>query len=178
MLELRTFTSSPSLCGSNSSDSSIGSVLTGNPKQTALMDPKLYVAAADGEIHILQQENNTILHVAAKFGQADCVNQILRSHSSTLLQQPNKKRGCYTNSQIPINKKKKKKWRGRPKLQRNEKKNYIKDKSLVFVRLKTSSLVRSYNLLKTNSLTLGAWRKPRRLLSPRIKLRTSSTTAP
>ena len=65
------------------------------------MDPKLYVAAADGDIHVLGQyndihlqltpEKNTVLHVAAKFGQADCVMEIIGSHFSTLLQQPNKK---------------------------------------------------------------------------------------
>lgn len=51
-----------------------------NPKQIGIMDPKLYVAAADCNINVLQEykdihlqftpENNTVLHVAAKFGQS------------------------------------------------------------------------------------------------------------
>ena len=59
---------------------------------------------------------------------------------------------CYTNSQIPINQQKKKRKR-ETILQRNEKKNYKNEKSLVFVKSKTSSLVRSYNLLKTDLST-------------------------
>ncbi|XP_034686720.1 ankyrin repeat-containing protein At5g02620-like [Vitis riparia] len=66
------------------------------------MDPKLYVAAADGHIHVLEQydeihvqltpKKNTVLHVAAQFGQADCVQWILQLPSpSSLLQQPNEK---------------------------------------------------------------------------------------
>ena len=58
----------------------------------------------------------------------------------------------YTNSQIPINQQKKKRKR-ETILQRNEKKNYKNEKSLVFVKSKTSSLVRSYNLLKTDLST-------------------------
>ena len=66
------------------------------------MDPRLYVAAADGAIHVLQQcvdihvqltpKKNTVLHVAAQFGQAGCVDRILELVSaSSLLQQPNEK---------------------------------------------------------------------------------------
>ena len=65
------------------------------------MDPKLYVASADGDIHVLEQydihvqltpKKNTILHVVAQFGQADCVKWILQLPSpSLLLQQPNEK---------------------------------------------------------------------------------------
>ena len=66
------------------------------------MDPKLYVAAADGHIRVLEQydeihvqltpKKNTVLHVAAQFGQADCVQWILQLPSpSPLLQQPNEK---------------------------------------------------------------------------------------
>ena len=66
------------------------------------MDPKLYVAAADGHIHVLEQydeihvqltpKKNTVLHVADQFDQADCVQWILQLPSpSPLLQQPNEK---------------------------------------------------------------------------------------
>ena len=66
------------------------------------MDPKLYVAAADGHIHVLEQydeihvqltpKKNTVLHVAAQFDQVDCVKWILQLPSpSPLLQQPNEK---------------------------------------------------------------------------------------
>ncbi|RVW12487.1 hypothetical protein CK203_093476 [Vitis vinifera] len=73
----------------------------GSLTQITFMDPKLYVAAADGDIHVLEQydihvqltpKKNTILHVAAQFGQADCVKWILQLPSpSSLLQQPNEK---------------------------------------------------------------------------------------
>ena len=49
---------------------------------STFMDPKLYKAAADGHIHVLEKHDeihvqltpkkNTVLHVAARFGQADC----------------------------------------------------------------------------------------------------------
>ncbi|KAL6342695.1 hypothetical protein AAG906_013101 [Vitis piasezkii] len=73
----------------------------GSLTQITFMDPKLYVAAADGDIHVLEQydihvqltpKKSTILHVAAQFGQADCVKWILQLPSpSSLLQQPNEK---------------------------------------------------------------------------------------
>ncbi|XP_034684975.1 ankyrin repeat-containing protein At5g02620-like [Vitis riparia] len=73
----------------------------GNLTQIIFMDPKLYRAAADGDIHVLEghdirdkltPKKNTVLHVAAQFGQADFVEKILGLHSlSLLLQQPNKK---------------------------------------------------------------------------------------
>ena len=66
------------------------------------MDPKLYKAAADGNIDALQQFNdipnqvtpkgNTVLHIAAHFGQAKLVEKILQSPSlSPSLRQPNEK---------------------------------------------------------------------------------------
>ncbi|RVW72889.1 Ankyrin-3 [Vitis vinifera] len=74
----------------------------GSRTHSTFMDPKLYVAAADGAIHVLQQcvdihaqltpKKNTVLHVAAQFGQAGCVNRILElASASSLLQQPNEK---------------------------------------------------------------------------------------
>ncbi|XP_034686724.1 ankyrin repeat-containing protein At5g02620-like [Vitis riparia] len=67
---------------------------------STFMDPKLYEAAAHGDIHVLERHDirvhrtpkkNTVLHVAAQFGQADCVKWILQLPSSSLLQQPNEK---------------------------------------------------------------------------------------
>ena len=60
---------------------------------STFMDPELYVAAAHGDIHVqLTPKKNTLLHVAAQFGQADCVNWILQLRSpSSLLQMPNEK---------------------------------------------------------------------------------------
>nr|CAN61890.1 hypothetical protein VITISV_009183 [Vitis vinifera] len=74
----------------------------GSRTHSTFMDPRLYVAAADGAIHVLQQcvdihvqltpKKNTVLHVAAQFGQAGCVDRILELVSaSSLLQQPNEK---------------------------------------------------------------------------------------
>ena len=66
------------------------------------MDPKLYMAAADGNIHALQvfdeipiqltPKKNTALHIAAQFGQAEFVEKLLQLFSpSSLLQQRNAK---------------------------------------------------------------------------------------
>ena len=67
------------------------------------MDPKLYKAAADGNIDALHlfddipnqetPKGNTVLHIAAQFGQAELVDKILIQwpSPSSLLQQPNKK---------------------------------------------------------------------------------------
>ena len=51
----------------------------GSRTHSTFMDPRLYMAAADGAIHVLQQcvdihvqltpKKNTVLHVAAQFGQ-------------------------------------------------------------------------------------------------------------
>ncbi|KAJ9701422.1 hypothetical protein PVL29_006673 [Vitis rotundifolia] len=70
----------------------------GNLTQILFMDPKLYLAAAHGDIHVLERHDirvqrtpkkNTVLHVAAQFGQADFVEKSLGLHSlSSLLQQP------------------------------------------------------------------------------------------
>ena len=75
----------------------------GSLTKITIMDPKLYVAAADGDTHALNArkddiqvkltpKKNTVLHVAAQFGQAECVEWILGLGSpSSLLQQPNEK---------------------------------------------------------------------------------------
>ncbi|RVW72861.1 Protein accelerated cell death 6 [Vitis vinifera] len=73
----------------------------GNLTQIIFMDPKLYVAAAHGDIHVLERHDirvqrtpkkNTVLHVAAQFGQADFVEKILKLPSlSSLLQHHNEK---------------------------------------------------------------------------------------
>ena len=75
----------------------------GSLTKITIMDPKLYVAAADGDTHALNArkddiqvkltpKKNTVLHVAAQFGQAECVKWILGLGSpSSLLQQPNEK---------------------------------------------------------------------------------------
>ena len=73
----------------------------GSLTQKTLMDPKLYVATAHGDIHVLEQydihvqltsQKNTVLHVAAQFHQANCVKWILHFPSlSLLLQQLNEK---------------------------------------------------------------------------------------
>ena len=73
----------------------------GSLTQITFMDPKLYEATADGDIHVLEKydihvqltlEKNTVLHIEAQFGQADCVKWILQLLSpSSLLQQPNEK---------------------------------------------------------------------------------------
>ena len=74
----------------------------GSLTQITFMNPKLYVAAADRHIHVLKKydeihvqltpKKNTVLHVAAQFGRADCVKWILQLPSpSSLLQQPNEK---------------------------------------------------------------------------------------
>ncbi|KAJ9701406.1 hypothetical protein PVL29_006660 [Vitis rotundifolia] len=73
----------------------------GNLTQIIFMDPKLYVAAAHGDIHVLERHDirvqrtpkkNTVLHVAAQFGQADFVEKILELPSlSSFLQHHNKK---------------------------------------------------------------------------------------
>ena len=67
------------------------------------MDPKLYKAAADGNIDALHlfddipyqltPKGNTVLHIAAQFGQAELVHKTLIQWPSlsSLLQQPNKK---------------------------------------------------------------------------------------
>ena len=66
------------------------------------MDPKLYMAAADGNIHAIQvfddipvqltPKGNTVLHIAAQFGQAELVEKILQFPSlSPFLRQPNMK---------------------------------------------------------------------------------------
>ncbi|XP_034685333.1 ankyrin-3-like [Vitis riparia] len=68
------------------------------------MDAKVYKAAARGNIEVLEKisdhdllvhltpKHNTILHIAAQFGQLECVNLILSLPSSpTLLQRPNLK---------------------------------------------------------------------------------------
>ncbi|CBI17205.3 unnamed protein product, partial [Vitis vinifera] len=68
------------------------------------MDAKVYKAAARGNIKVLEKisdhdllvhltpKHNTILHIAAQFGQLECVNLILSLPSSpTLLQRPNLK---------------------------------------------------------------------------------------
>lgn len=68
------------------------------------MDAKFYNAAAHGHINILEQmseddirfqltpKENTILHIAARFGQSDCIEWILHFHlCSSLLWQPNLK---------------------------------------------------------------------------------------
>ena len=67
------------------------------------MDPKLYKAAADGNMDALQlfddipdqvtPKGNTVLHIAAQFGQAELADKILIQWPSlsSLLQQPNKK---------------------------------------------------------------------------------------
>ena len=73
----------------------------GSLTQKTLMDPKLYVATAHGDIHVLEQydihvqltsQKNTVLHVVAQFHQANCVKWILHFPSlSLLLQQLNEK---------------------------------------------------------------------------------------
>ena len=68
------------------------------------MDADVYKAAAKGNIEVLENisdhdllvhltpKHNTILHIAAQFGQLECVNLILRlPASSSLLQRPNLK---------------------------------------------------------------------------------------
>ena len=68
------------------------------------MDAKVYKAAAKGNIEVLEKisdhdllvqstpKHNTILHIAAQFGQLECVKLILRlPSSSSLLQRPNLK---------------------------------------------------------------------------------------
>ena len=68
------------------------------------MDADVYKAAAKGNIEVLEKisdhdllvhltpKHNTILHIAAQFGQLECVNLILRlPSSSSLLQHPNLK---------------------------------------------------------------------------------------
>lgn len=74
------------------------------PNYLTHMDAKLYKAAAQGDINILKQipeseirsqltpNKNTILHIAARFGQFDCVEYILHFHwCSSLIRQPNLK---------------------------------------------------------------------------------------
>ena len=70
------------------------------------MPPQIYWAAAQGDIDIIRREmdradqyltpnKNTILHIAAQFGQLNCVQRIIENYreeySSALLQWPNLK---------------------------------------------------------------------------------------
>ncbi|KAL6342647.1 hypothetical protein AAG906_012513 [Vitis piasezkii] len=70
----------------------------GSLTHITFMDPTVYVATVDGDTHVLEQydihvqltpKKNTVLHVAAQFGQTDCVHWIQLRSPSSLLQQPN-----------------------------------------------------------------------------------------
>ncbi|KAL6342703.1 hypothetical protein AAG906_013109 [Vitis piasezkii] len=62
----------------------------GSQTPITCMDAALYEAAAYGRIDVLEQ--NTVLHIAAQFGQLDCVQYILGlNSSSSLLLKPNLK---------------------------------------------------------------------------------------
>ncbi|RVW25880.1 hypothetical protein CK203_110856 [Vitis vinifera] len=74
----------------------------GSLTQKTLMDPKLYVATAHGDIHVLEQydihvqltsQKNTVLHVVAQFHQANCVNKKRAFDSSENLIDSTKKLG-------------------------------------------------------------------------------------
>ncbi|GMP56158.1 hypothetical protein CsSME_00020740 [Camellia sinensis var. sinensis] len=62
------------------------------------MDPSLYRAAKEGNIVVLEQyvdqleaevtpNKNTVLHIAAQFGNSQCVREILSKNSSLLNRQ-------------------------------------------------------------------------------------------
>ncbi|XP_034686722.1 ankyrin-1-like [Vitis riparia] len=82
----------------------LNSVSSGNQQDVTYMPPEIYRAAAQGATHIilskmprdvqyLTPKKNTILHIAAQFGQPKCVAWIIRHYSgdSSPLQWPNLK---------------------------------------------------------------------------------------
>ena len=83
----------------------LNSVSGGNQENVTCMDPEIYVAAAEGDTDILERRpsadlqfqltpnHNTVLHIAAQFGQLNCVEWIIQRDSadSSLLQCPNLK---------------------------------------------------------------------------------------
>ena len=81
----------------------------GSQAEIITMDASLYKAAADGYIHALQQfpevdlqtqlspKENSVLHIAAQFGQLRCVKWMLEfPWCSSLLHRQNQKRGHST----------------------------------------------------------------------------------
>ena len=82
----------------------LNSVSTGNEEDVTFMPPRIYRAAAQGFINIILREmsradqyltpkKNTILHIAAQFGQLQCVVWIIQHYceDSSLPQLPNLK---------------------------------------------------------------------------------------
>ena len=82
----------------------LNSVSSWNQEDVTCMPPKIYMAAAQGYTNIIRRRmpravqyltpnKNTILHIAAQFGQPKCIAWIIRHYSedSSLLQWPNLK---------------------------------------------------------------------------------------
>ncbi|KAL6312992.1 hypothetical protein AAG906_012412 [Vitis piasezkii] len=83
----------------------LNSVSSGNQEDFTCMAPEIYRAAAEGDTNILEgmpsadlrvqltPNKNTVLHIAAQFGQLKCVAWIIQHYSadSSLLQCPNLK---------------------------------------------------------------------------------------
>ncbi|XP_034685314.1 ankyrin repeat-containing protein ITN1-like isoform X2 [Vitis riparia] len=83
----------------------LNSVPSRNQENVTCMDPEIYVAAAEGDTDILKRmpsadlqfqltpNHNTVLHIAAQFGQLNCVEWIIQHYSadSSPLQCPNLK---------------------------------------------------------------------------------------